>query len=269
MKFSERYGYTEIKNTIQIDSMTIELRNTIWSLLYILFFDNTKDPESENLTEKITLGLFFSYFKEPLDRIPIHHSHKVDIIRDYFFKSKWYEVYDLLSSIYEFIPKNMQNKFEDSLNRFLERELSGYRFIDGICTPITDEQELNSIQKALDDPEFPGVKAHFRQALELLSDRENPDYRNSIKESISAVESIASIIAKKPNASLGDALKIIEKDGKLHPSLKDEFSKLYGYTSNAEGIRHSMMEEPNISVHDAIYFMVTCAAFVNYLKAKL
>jgi hypothetical protein len=44
---------------------------------------------------------------------------------------------------------------------------------------------------------------------------------------------------------------------------------MYGYTSDAEGIRHALLEEPTLEQADAIFMLVTCSAFVNYLRAKL
>ena len=80
------------------------------------------------------------------------------------------------------------------------------------------------LETTLTDSRFPGVAAHLQQALELYANRENPDYRNSIKESISAVESMARIVSGKPKATLHDAFKAIEKkriatsgtEGRLH-----------------------------------------------------
>jgi len=34
------------------------------------------------------------------------------------------------------------------------------------------------------------------------------------------------------------------------------------------GIRHAMLEEPNIGVEDAKFFLLACTSFVNYLKSK-
>ena len=94
------------------------------------------------------------------------------------------------------------------------------------------------------------------------------NYRNSIKESISAVESIARVVSGRDKATLGDALKAIKR-GQLHPALKEGFLKLYGYTSDEQGIRHAMLDEPNLTAADARYFLVSCSSFVNYLKAQL
>jgi hypothetical protein len=189
-------------------------------------------------------------------------------IRDYFFNCYWYEVYDFL----EFVVNWYNNKHEElnqSIKQILERELSGFRLVSGIFVDITNEQEIEMLEETLKDTTFAPVSSHLQRALELLADRKNPDYRNSIKESISSVESIARIITDNKKATLGDALKELEKRGELHPALKEGFSKLYGYTNDEDGIRHAMLDEPNITPADAKYFLLSCTSFVNYLKSKI
>ena len=108
----------------------------------------------------------------------------------------------------------------------------------------------------------------MRNALDLLSNRKSPDYRNPIKESISAVEAICKIITGKQKATLGGALKEIEKKIKLHPALKNAFNSLYGYTNDAEGIRHALLDKSSLSFEDAKFMLVSCSAFTNYLISK-
>lgn len=50
-------------------------------------------------------------------------------------------------------------------------------------------------------------------------------YRNSIKESISAVKAACRLITGDKSASLGDALKKLKY---MHPSRSQAFTKLYG-----------------------------------------
>src|SRR2546421_5002675 len=94
---------------------------------------------------------------------------------------------------------------------------------------------------------------HLDRALELLSDRVAPDFRNFIKESISAVEALSRLLTGDPKATLGKALESLEKSLKieLHHNLKDAFKNLYWYTSDAEGIRHGMLGESGLDVEDA------------------
>ena len=98
-----------------------------------------------------------------------------------------------------------------------------------------------------------------------MSDRANPNFRNSIKESISAVESLAKHVAGESAATLGAVLKSLERDQKLHPALKSAFSSLYGYTNDAQGIRHALMDDPNLNKADARFMLVCCSAFTNYV----
>ena len=105
-------------------------------------------------------------------------------------------------------------------NDAFEQELAGYRFVGGVITPITSTEAIDAIEKAQEDAVgSKGVKLHLRRAVELLSDRKSPDYRNSVKESISAVESICRAVAQDPNATLGDALKAISPSVTVHPAL--------------------------------------------------
>lgn len=99
--------------------------------------------------------------------------------------------------------------------------MAGYRIINHIVTPITDENEIKAIQESLEKSKpFKGVYTHLSTALKMLSDRKNPDYRNSIKESISAVESIANVIAGEKTTSLAPALKVVKDKIKLHSALE-------------------------------------------------
>lgn len=117
------------------------------------------------------------------------------------------------------------------------------------------EQEIEMLEQAVDDKNFPAVSTHLKRSLALMSDKENPDYRNSIKESISAVESLAKAITGKPKATLADALKVLEVSHNLHPALKNLFLILYGYTNDEGGIRHAMLTEPDLTIADAKFFL--------------
>jgi hypothetical protein len=112
------------------------------------------------------------------------------------------------------------------------------------------------------------VSKHIDTALKLLSDKQNPDYRNSMKESISAVEAVCKIIAKNENTTLGPALDAVAVKTKLHQRLRDGFKALYAYTSDTHGIRHALKDDDQPEAEDAKFMLVSCSAFVNYLAEK-
>ena len=272
MLFSQRIGKKAVKVNIQIEEMDQELRNSLWSAFQIFYLDKV---ENRYISYSGFNGFFkilwLNYFKLPLDNLDNDYHNTYTRIREWFFAWEWYEVYDFI----EFVsrtdaPVNSDN-FQKYCNVILERELSAYRFISEHLTKITNESEIDSIEEALSSTQngsLKGVNTHLHTSLSLISDKKNPDYRNSIKESISAVESISRIISNNPKAELGQALKKLEEVLPLHGALRNGFSSLYGYTSNEGGIRHALMDESKIEFEDAKYMLVSCSAFVNYLIIK-
>lgn len=269
MKFSQRMGFEPVKSVIQADGINDELRHSIWNVLDLHIWTSRGFQQSLPRTgpkiRPFSQNLWFNYFKKPLDTIPEYSFEIMRTIRAHFYDAPWYKVYDFV----EFVVAAWDDpQLESDLNSVLESELSGFRVIHGVVTPVTDEAEVEALEKALSPSIFTGVEIHLKQALSNLSNKENPDFRNSIKESISAVESLACELTGSKKATLGDALKTLEKEGQLHGSLKAGFSKIYGYTSDADGIRHAILDETKIDINDAKYFLVSCAAFINYLKSK-
>ncbi len=103
----------------------------------------------------------------------------------------------------------------------------------------------------------------------MLSDRKQPDYRNSIKESISAVEAVSQVVSGKTKATLGDCIKVLKTHGAIHPAFEQALLQLYGYTSDEGGIRHALTEDSTMpSYADAKFMLVSCAAFINFLWTK-
>lgn len=279
MQFSERYGYKPIRKIIQKESMDDNLRNGIWSLFTIYLWNQVDyssyqshgNINTSNL-KTLIIAYWLNFFKQPIDTIPIQFEKVLYKVRSSFFNCEWHEVYSFIEETLENYPRELKkNKefFTKELNNCLEKENSAYRLIGNEITPITSEQEIQSIEEALENTnQYSGVQQHLNQALKLMSDRQNPDYRNSIKESISAVESICKIVTNEDKATLGKALKIIEDKHGLHAALKGSLSQLYGYTSDADGIRHAMLEESNLSYIDAKFMLVACTNFINYLIEK-
>lgn len=171
---------------------------------------------------------------------------------------------------FNYKPSEMEEAIipEECFNSLFEKEFVGYRFVNKKITPITDDQEIEAIENAVQSP-YKDVNEHLDKALFFLSNREHPDYPNSIKESITAVEAMCEIITgiSGSQATLGKMLNKLEKDGvNIHSSLREAFNKLYGYTSDAKGIRHAgKLDGPDATFEEAKYMLVSCSAFVNYL----
>ena len=278
MSFSARNGISTSKE-MQIESMDEPLRNGLWNAFVSIIKARTGYV--------LLRDIWIDFFKQPIDRLPTSHNKRRDMFRDGFFGSEWNEVYDLIEFVCTHDMSNLRrnkleshvldmllsdyidaSKFVIECNRVLERETSAWRVVNGIVTRITSSAEIDSVENATSS-HINTVNLHLAQAMRHLYDRRSPDYRNSIKESISAVEAICARITEQNAPVLSKALAQIEKDGNvsLPPTLKSALEKLYAYTSSESGIRHARIRDSEVTPDLAQFFFVICSAFVNYLTS--
>ena len=218
------------------------------------------------VTSWIAQYFYYNLLNEPIDEIDAYESDRRNVLKEYLLSCPWNKVYDFVEVAYRcFESLGYQESFVKYVNSALQREASGYRLLDGMAVEVTSEIELQAISNAMEETPEKGPQEHIRRAAELLFDRENPDYRNSIKESISAVEGMVRGIVSDQSATLGSALKKIEEKHAIHPALKDAFIKIYGYTSDVQGVRHGMLDESKVGFSEAKYMLLACSAFINYL----
>ncbi len=285
--FSDRNGIKPENTMIQYKEFDKRTRVQLQNMLSQLY----REVYGELYYGKPYIQDFFRYVLGTI------YSESVDVRIKYDDDDIWNMInttimedeYDDVLTLIEAIIQHWDNYIQDSVNNgsysyfdvpfkgisifkivniFFEREYIGYRFVDGIITPICDEYEIESINQAL-DIKFQPVYEHISKANRLIADRNNPDYENSIKESISAVEAICKIItdASGYDATLGNMLKMLVKNGvEIHPDLNAAFNCLYKYSSDANGIRHAgKLGGAASTFEEAKFMLVSCSAFINYL----
>ena len=277
--FSQRMGIEPTQLPIQSGSMDNALRTGLWNACGIYWDQTPKDKFLSTYAEEhkdtrlldLVRRLWSEHLKRPFDQMDDYWSASYGEIRQKFFLMDWNKVYDFI----EFLAANCADKsvserFMQECNTVLKREASAYRFVSGKIAPIVSDVEIAEIEKAMAQVPLRSVHDHLESALRLLSDKQSPDYRNSMKESISAVEALCKVMAQEPKASLPDALNVLVNKQKapVHPALRAAFEKLYGYASSAEGIRHALTDQANLDVEDAMFMLVACSAFINYLTVK-
>nr|WP_298716391.1 hypothetical protein [uncultured Steroidobacter sp.] len=280
MRFSDRIGVTQPPLGLHIDDMPQALRVSLWNLFLDLY-----EHRDGKYWSKIAAHVAKYFRKFPADDLPVRDWDLREWVKEYFLGLPWYEAYNFL----EFIVKNHSiatreqyggeyyshsvrgDKLESAVNAILERESAGYRFVSHVLSPITDKVELEEVRSAATSIRGNGLdeaRTHINAALDLFSKRPNPDYRNSVKEAISAIESIAKQFGSAKGDGLAPALRALDEKVGLHGALRSAFEKLYGYTSDENGIRHAMLDEATVGFEEAKYMIVACSAFANYLVMK-
>ena len=285
--FSQRHGYSPAELPLQLESMNDNLRVRLWNALSkaLEFFMTNNSDVGLYTRQFLCREIFDAFLKEETDD-KCHRGltiYDLEEIKNWYFEeAEWFHVYDfiefmwqrleLLKDIGTYDRSSLKKVFENfnfGINRVLEEEYAGYRLINGQITPVTSETELQSIANALESAErerFYTAREHLKKALSLFSDREAPDYENSIKEAISALEALAREFTGRDNATLGEAIPGLGKRLKLHPALVEAIKKLYGYASDESGIRHSKKEgRPSPTQADARLILVLASALANYL----
>jgi hypothetical protein len=270
-RFSQRIGAVETPSIIQLEAVSDALRNSIWNFVVSLF-----DEGDSGWWRIAELSAQF-FFKTPVDELPVYNSRRQEWLKKRFYTMAWYEIYDYCEFLVQWYERtNVRQRYRPTqlpaiFNKIYEEELSGYRFVGGELVPLSIPAEVEAIETALVTTRSTGLvgaHAHLLSALRLLAKRPDPDYRNSIKESISAVEALAKQLGTQDSQGLSGALTELGKKVPIHGALRSGLLSLYGYTSDQGGIRHAMLDEPNLGYDDAKYMAVACSAFVNYLAAK-
>lgn len=258
---------------LQIDEIDGSLRASLWNVIHALC-ETKLDEKWALLARSVSINVT----KTPLDDLPHYASQKKKWMRDRYDRMEWHEVYNFI----EFLVDNanrilrgadgQSSQLIGAFNNVLERERSGYRFVAGVLSPITNRDELAAVEDAVrstGEAALVGANEHLRTALTLLGQKPEPDYRNATKEAISAIESVTKVLGESSAPGLSGALADLSKRVEIHPSLRNAFVKLYGYASNEEGVRHSLGDEAtNVGFDEAKYMIVACSAFMNYLISK-
>ena len=244
------------------------LRNRLWDFVSVGFLAEASVEMKYCRQQFAYTEIWVNFFETTLDAVPMYSGTANEKIRKWYFEAPWNRVYDFITFLMRECESNSgDEKTTAALNGIAERFLSAYRWVGGAFVPVVDDVQISAIETALATP-LDAARGHLSKALRLLSDRDRPDAENSVKESISAVEAVCSAIVGRPT-TLGAALSRLKDAGlSIHPALEEGWKKIYGYTSDADGIRHALKGNPSLTVDDALYFLVSCSAFVSLLASK-
>lgn len=284
MKFSERYGYVKPVEVLKRGYLDEEGATAICNCYdHLAMWFNRYDVNcsghhyDESYTE-LEEAIWCFFMNQRRDDFYGYNRHKI-AATEYLLSTQyeWYTKFDLIEFSIRFLrnstPQNDRHyasivaNFIKLLNSTFKRLDYAYRIVDDQIVEITDQEEIAAIEEAV--RQTSAVKTHLSEALKLMSNRPAPDYRNSIKESISAVEALCREITSE--STLGPALKSLEKNGVVIPRfLLTGIEKLYVYTNDPNtGIRHALMDDKEVpGFEEAKFMLVACSAFVNYIQEK-
>ena len=267
--FSDRNGIKPENKTQQYTEFNDQTRVHLLNLLNSSICSVYGRPASGELTQSFIRDILSNVYSREVvyNRYYYHLDELLQMISDTIRNDD----YDSVLSVIEYVcckicSDSHAEYVRANFNAEFEREYVGYRFVGEQIVQITSEYEIEALQRALEDS-ADAVRQHLEKALRLISDRTNPDYAESVKESIGAVEAECCRILGA-RGTLAEALQKIESRGIRIPSgMRDAFERLYAYTSDEKGIRHAAdIGAADSTFAEASYMLVACSAFINYIK---
>ena len=189
--------------------------------------------------------------------------------------TEWYVYYDVLEILHDVYSQEERGKtdhtkacsFQTDINNLMRELRTEYKMRNGRFIRIGGEVDGEEIEKALNTP-INVVRDHLNKAIDSYSRRGEPDYANTEKESVMALESMANVLNDKKQ-EFNKSIDEMEKRGmKLHPALKDAIKKLYAHASDEDGVRHGGIEVSNVNEEEARLILVVSSAIVNFLTVR-
>ena len=273
LTFSQREGYEAVPRPLQLRELPAMARTDLWNVLYADMYSSRrlrrKYLHIDGVWETILRDVHVQYHHRPLDEWTSVFPSVRAGLRKFIEQKPFNKIFDLFQYImrHDRCPEDFVVKMSMA---FRSCQLAYTIDTSPPVTifPATTPEEGAEIRRNLNDLRIAGLDgctSHLQTASKCINDG---DWAGSIRESIHAVESVARQVDPRASKALVPALNSLEKQGVLqHRALKEALSKLYGYTSDEEGIRHSLLDkaEANVTIDEAVFMLGACASFASYL----
>ena len=274
LTFSQAQGYEPIPGPLALGLLSEEARVRLWDCLVVFAWRGSLGESHyrwrlEPYWRPIFQLLNSNFLLKPIDEFTEDEGALVNMYRPAVLHDlPLNKVFDLFQMIMR--HQNCPSDFTLGVATTFERFRLAY-VVDTeqpvTILPAVTEQEGEAIIgaiKELREAGLHGAETHLKKAGELVNEG---DWPGAVRESINAVESVARQLDPDASKELEPALASLERKGRLHPAMKQAFSRLYGYTSDEEGIRHALLTNATSPAgkDEAVFMLGACASFASYL----
>jgi hypothetical protein len=181
---------------------------------------------------------------------------------------------DLSNDLEEVASRSdVQREIADELQRLFFEENLGYSFVQGEVRRRGRSHTVHLVERVeptLGDPRLNGAREHYAKARRYFEHPVKPDYENTVKEAVCAVEAAArSLFPAKGTKTLADVVRHIQGSGKgqLPKPLADTLSGLYGFRNAGNGVSHGGSNGGEATPAIAEYALALAASQVVLLHA--
>lgn len=234
--------------------------------------------QTKPLDAQVTHEAFIALIRDESDPWDYDRESSWSALTEHLKNCEWPEFFDFVELVGQLLQKNDDEiPFGDTehLNAYSKKVNAVFQE-DGIGWTLNDKSELvrqipgpmarraEAARDALKD-KFAPARVHYKKSTEYLY-RFPIDEANSIKEIVSAVESVARSIVPK-STTLGDAIKSLRKDARFSAHLLDALEKLYVYSNATPQVRHGHPATGEPTLVEAELAHAVGVAYILYLIA--
>ena len=270
--FSIRQGIIEMPPQLVREELSLMTRNRLSSCFQQALIRSSEGTYVAGyfvlIEPWITLchGLHVNFFLERPSQFDKNRTTWIELLENFIIDSSWNEVLDLIEVVIS--SSLVRADFVDSICSSFESTGCAYRLIGERIETVASEEMAKSLENStsiIEKSKFEGSKSHLNNSsIELR----RGNWKQSVRESISSLESLLYDATGKK--SFAKAIDTLKPNLEIHGALIEGWKKIYGYTSDKDGIRHAMLSESSqVDEHEAIYMYGACAGFVAYISQML
>ncbi|WP_323011277.1 hypothetical protein [Castellaniella sp.] len=202
---------------------------------------------------------------------------------------EWAKVYDFCERLYSHLPQeigyedsysgytvevsrgNIQEYIAIELQRLLLEEDLAYEFAEGVIRRRGRKHTVELVAKSqvvLGDARLLDARRHFDKSLQFFRHSTHPDYENSVKEAVCAVEAAGKTLFPMAKAStLGDLVKWLggTADVSVPKAVCQTLAGVYAFRSGGEGVGHGGANGGKATPEVTEYLLAVCASQIIYL----
>ncbi|AZO54904.1 hypothetical protein EJ077_16705 [Mesorhizobium sp. M8A.F.Ca.ET.057.01.1.1] len=272
--FAQAEGAAALPSQLQPKEISDQLRSMVWAQLLKTVQTSERDSIYSrgrvlvNNWRKILFDRYVYVLHRPADDFDNDWEINKRELKHIIWNGDYVEFFDFLQYVLRHAERPYL--FADNLERILRVSQAAYILVDGkTFVPKQTKEEAETFVAALNAAESAGLKGPRQHLLDAAGACSTGHFADSVRNSIHAVESVAVQLAPGTK-ELGPALKKLDEAGAIHGAMKAGFASLYGFASDEQGIRHSLLDKDAATVDeaDAMFMLGACAAFVSYLINK-
>jgi hypothetical protein len=201
----------------------------------------------------------------------------------------WPKAYDFCERLHSHLPQelgyedqygnyevqtprgDMQSYIAAELQRLFLEEGLAYEFAEGVVRRRGRKHTVELLAKTqvvLGDQRLLGARKHYDKALQFFRHPSSPDYENSVKEAVCAVEAAGKLLFPAAKATtLGDLVRWLGSAEELAvpKAICLTLTGVYAFRSGGEGVAHGAANGGKVTLEVAEYILGVCASQIIYL----